>query len=80
MKIILLYFLSIILQSIKTVDFTEAMNNLKLLEEHIKDYKTQNNINNSLTHLIVCYIREGLILEHHGTLQEVQSHQNYQHL
>ena len=59
MKIILLYFLSIIFQSIKTVDFTEALNNLKILEEYIKEYKTQNNINNSLTHLIVCYIREG---------------------
>ena len=59
MKIILLYFLSIIYQNIKTVHFTESMYNLKILEEYIQEYKSQNNINNSLTHLITCYIREG---------------------
>ena len=68
MKIIFLYFFLIVSQKIKTVEFNEAINNLEILESYIKLYKSEKKINTSLTHLIVCYIREGVYTETSWTI------------
>ena len=59
MKVIIVNILLIIFLKIKSVDFNEVINNLEILETYIKSYKSENNNEDSLTHLIVCYIREG---------------------
>lgn len=58
MRIINIFFLSIIFFYIKSVDFNEAMENLEILEEYIKLYYNTNK-QYTITHLITCYIREG---------------------
>ena len=59
MKTIIFNILLIIFVKIKSVDFNEVISNLEILETYIKSYKTEKNNKDSLTHLIVCYIREG---------------------
>ena len=39
--------------------FYEVLSNLEILESYIKEYQTKYSNTNSLTHLIVSYIREG---------------------
>jgi len=59
MKLIYLLFLCLFIENICLTSFSEVINNLRILESYIKQYKSENNSKQSLTHLIVSYIREG---------------------
>lgn len=58
MKIIILLCLYFI-YGIEPVDFNTALTNLENLEKYIRTYKEEKSCTQTLTHLIVCYIREG---------------------
>ena len=45
--------------NIFSAGFTEVISNLRILESYIKEYKEEKNSEESLTHLVTCYIREG---------------------
>ena len=59
MKTIILFILSLLIYKINSISFNDSILNLEILELYIKEYKSIFNPNDSLTHLIVSYIREG---------------------
>ena len=60
MKSLALILLFLYIQNINSVTFTTALNNLEILESYIADFKAEKNPSATLTHLITCYIREGV--------------------
>ena len=59
MKILNLFFILILIKKMNFTSFYEVLSNLEILESYIKEYQTKYSNTNSLTHLIVSYIREG---------------------
>lgn len=59
MKFITTVFLCLLLQTIYSVTFSEALLNLRKLESYIKQYKDETKSTKSLSHLILSFIREG---------------------
>ena len=55
---IILLFLSIIYR-LESVDFNTVLTDLENLEKYIRAYKEEKSSSQTLTHLIVCYIRKG---------------------
>lgn len=60
MNIINLLLFIAYIQGLKSTDFTTVMNDLSNLEKYIKQYKEEKSAKESLTHLIVAYIRKGV--------------------
>lgn len=60
MKPLTLIYLFFFIQHISCITFSEAINNLSILESYIKEYKTEKKSTVSLNHLITSYIREGV--------------------
>ena len=60
MKAIQLVLLYLFIQNINSVTFSEAIDNLAILESYIKEYKSEKTTSSSLNLLILCYIREGV--------------------
>jgi hypothetical protein len=54
-----LILLFLFIENIFTVTFTDAINNLAILESYIKEYKKDKSVTDSETHLILSYIRAG---------------------
>ena len=59
MKSFQLILLFLFIENIFTVTFTDAINNLAILESYIKEYKKDKSVTDSETHLILSYIRAG---------------------
>ena len=59
MNFIKVVLITLLLNNIYTVTFSEAIENLRKLETYIKKYKKSSNSKESLNHLILSYIREG---------------------
>ena len=59
MKSFQLIILFLFIENIYTVTFTEAINNLAILESYIKEYKSEKSATDSENHLILSYIRAG---------------------
>jgi hypothetical protein len=59
MKLSSIFIIALFFQTIYSVTFTEAMINLRKLESYIQQYKTEKKSSESLTHLILSYIRTG---------------------
>ena len=59
MKSFQLILLFLFIENIFTVTFTDAINNLAILESYIKEYKKEKSATDSETHLILSYIRAG---------------------
>lgn len=59
MKSSQLILLFLFIENIYTVTFTDAINNLAILESYIKEYKKDKSVTDSETHLILSYIRAG---------------------
>ena len=59
MKSFQIILLVLFIGNIYTVTFTDALNNLSILESYIKEYKKEKSATDSETHLILSYIRAG---------------------
>jgi hypothetical protein len=59
MKLIFLLFVSLFIENICVTSFSDMINNLRILESYISQYKTETKSKESLTSLVVSYIREG---------------------
>lgn len=57
MKIIALLALSLCIQSVFLVTLDEVLINLKVLEQYVKEYKTEKKSRHSLEHLLLTYVR-----------------------
>ena len=60
MKIIILFFFLAYIQGLDPIDFDIAMTELSNLEKYVKEYKAEKPTSQTLTHLIVGYIRQGV--------------------
>ena len=59
MKLIILLFASLILENICIVSFSDMIKNLRTLESYISQYKKETKSKQSITELVLTYIREG---------------------
>ena len=59
MKSFILFLLFLYIQNINSVTFSEALDNLEILESYIQEFKNEKKPSASITHLVTCYIREG---------------------
>ena len=59
MKLIFLLFVSLFIENICVTSFSDMINNLRILESYISQYKSEGKSKKSLTNLVVSYIREG---------------------
>lgn len=59
MKLSPIFIIALFFQTIYSATFSEAMINLRKLESYIQQYKTEKKSSESLTHLILSYIRTG---------------------
>ena len=59
MKLIYLLFLCLFIENIYATSFSDMIQNLRILESYISQYKSEGKSKKSLTNLIVSYIREG---------------------
>ena len=59
MKSFALILLFLYIQNINSVTFTEALDNLEILESYITEFKTEKKSSTSYNHLVSCYIRLG---------------------
>ena len=59
MKLIFILFVSLFLENICITTFSDMINNLRILESYISEYKKETNSKKTLTNLVVSYIREG---------------------
>ena len=59
MKLIYLLFLCLFIENIYATSFSDMIQNLRILESYISQYKSEGKSKKSLTNLVVSYIREG---------------------
>ena len=59
MKLIILIFASLILENICIISFSDMIKNLRTLESYISQYKKETKSKQSITELVLTYIREG---------------------
>jgi hypothetical protein len=59
MKSFTLILLFLFIQNINSLTFSEALDNLEILESYIEQFKAEKKPSASVTHMITCYIREG---------------------
>ena len=51
--------LFLFIQNINSITFSDALDNLEILESYIEQFKAEKKPSASVTHMITCYIREG---------------------
>ena len=59
MKLIYLLFLCLFIENIYATSFSDMIQNLRILESYISQYKSEGKSKKSLTNLVVSYIRDG---------------------
>ena len=59
MKSFTLILLFLFIQNINSITFSDALDNLEILESYIEQFKAEKKPSASVTHMITCYIREG---------------------